>query len=206
MLKEAAHQHARIVGEHSLRTVSVMHVEVDDRQALDAMHGHGMCRTDRNIVEEAETHRLVRQRMMPRRPNTTEGRRGFPAHHRIDGANDCARCVHRGIERLGIHESIRIDRMVPFCGRHAGKKIEILLGVNPKQCLARHRLYSGALIDVGGDPTRQHLIGYRVQTRWALGVPRPHIVQPARRVCNIQCLHEGDYVHRLAFIATRSCW
>ena len=88
----------------------------------------------------------------------------------------------------------------------AGKKIEIVLGMHPKQGLARGRLYPGALIDVRGKPARQHLIGYRVQARRALRVPRPHVVQSARRVCNIQCLHKANYVHRLAFIATRSCW
>lgn len=72
MLEEAAHQHALVVRERRFGTVAVMHVEVDDRDALEPVHVERMPRRDRDVVEEAEAHRARRLRVMAGRPHAAE--------------------------------------------------------------------------------------------------------------------------------------
>ena len=42
-----------------------MHVPIGDQDALDSMLALGVARGDRNVVEDAESHALVRARVMP---------------------------------------------------------------------------------------------------------------------------------------------
>ena len=50
-------EHARVAPENMLRAVAVVHVEIDDGDALDAMNGLSVARGDRRVVEEAKAHR-----------------------------------------------------------------------------------------------------------------------------------------------------
>ena len=57
--------------EDLLRSVAVMHVEVDDRDASDAVRLQRAC-SDRDVVEDAETHRTFAEGVMARRPHERE--------------------------------------------------------------------------------------------------------------------------------------
>ena len=59
-----------------LGSVPVVRVDVDDRHPFASV-GEGLCR-DRNIVEEAESHRNVGRCVVPWRTNKGEGRLRFP--------------------------------------------------------------------------------------------------------------------------------
>ena len=60
VLEEAAHQHALVAGDDVLGAVAVVHVEVDDRDPLQAVYDERMARRHGHVVEEAEAHRLRR--------------------------------------------------------------------------------------------------------------------------------------------------
>ena len=58
-------EHARFVVEHRLRPVAVVHVDVDDGDALETAGEH-RGRSDGDVVEEAEAHRSIGLGVMPR--------------------------------------------------------------------------------------------------------------------------------------------
>ena len=49
-----------------------MDIEIDHGDALEAMHTARMHRRDRDIVEEAKAHRMMRLGVMPRRTHRAE--------------------------------------------------------------------------------------------------------------------------------------
>ena len=54
-----------------LRSVSVVHIPINDEHAIEIMFGDGVSRRDRNIVKQAKTHRTFRYCVMTRRSNQT---------------------------------------------------------------------------------------------------------------------------------------
>ncbi len=66
-------KHRRVGLEDILRAVAVMHVPVDDRNALQPVLLLRMTRGNRGIVEEAEAHGAHSLGMMPRRARGDEG-------------------------------------------------------------------------------------------------------------------------------------
>src|SRR2546423_1064915 len=67
MLKRRHHQNAMIAGKNFLGAVAVMDVEIDDRDARKPMYGERVRCADRNVVEQAKTHRARPFGMMSRR-------------------------------------------------------------------------------------------------------------------------------------------
>ena len=59
VLERAHHQHALVVLEDVLGAVAVVHVEVDDRDALEAVRFERVRRGDGDVVEEAEAHGAI---------------------------------------------------------------------------------------------------------------------------------------------------
>ena len=68
-----------IVPEDVLGAVAVVDVEIDDRDALDAMGRLGVAGGDRGVVEEAEAHRRRRFGVVAGRPRGDEGVVDAPA-------------------------------------------------------------------------------------------------------------------------------
>src|SRR5205823_5300406 len=78
---------ARIVGEAGLRAIAVMDVEIDHRDAGEAVRLARPQRPNRDIVEEAEAHRPPRLGMMAGWAHRAEGVVGFARDDRIDGSD-----------------------------------------------------------------------------------------------------------------------
>ena len=66
-------EHSRILVEDRLRPVAVVHVDIDNGDALEASGEH-RGRGDGNIVEKAEAHRAIRFGVVTRRAHQGEGR------------------------------------------------------------------------------------------------------------------------------------
>ena len=77
-LVERAEEDAVVVPEDRLRAVAVVDVEVDDRDALEAELALRRARRDRDVVEQAEAHRPVGQRVVARAAGRARSRRGAP--------------------------------------------------------------------------------------------------------------------------------
>jgi hypothetical protein len=87
MLESRAKHHARILVERLLGAVAVMHVEVEDRNALEAVGFERMHGSDRDVVEDAEAHRPSRRRMVPGRAHRAEGVARLARHHHVRRAH-----------------------------------------------------------------------------------------------------------------------
>jgi len=88
--------------ECGLGAVAVVHVPVHDRDATQAAHPLGMARADRHVVEKAETHGAVAERVMARRPHSTERVAYGAIKHPVDCGDDRARRELGGsVRRLG---------------------------------------------------------------------------------------------------------
>src|SRR5262249_25136446 len=75
----------RIVVEDALRAVTVMHVPVEDRDALDVFVSLlGVARRHGDIVENTKTHGPIRRGVMSRRPHRDKGIPGSAFDYQID--------------------------------------------------------------------------------------------------------------------------
>jgi hypothetical protein len=54
----------RVALDERLRPVAVVHIPVDDQDALEAMTLAGIVGRDGNVAEQAEPHRLITERMV----------------------------------------------------------------------------------------------------------------------------------------------
>jgi hypothetical protein len=74
-----------ILIKNILRPIAVVHVPIDNQYPI---YPSVQCPTgrQRNAVEQAKTHALVRSRMMPRRPYQTQRRPIHPIEHGLHGS------------------------------------------------------------------------------------------------------------------------
>ena len=109
-------ENRRIRPENILRPVSVMHIPIDDRHALNAVNS--LCVPCRNggIVEKTKAHRRLLFGMMSGRADCGEGISYTPAHHLINSMG-CSACPaqHR-FPASGREPRIRIEPRDPGCG------------------------------------------------------------------------------------------
>ena len=66
-----------------LRAVAVMHIEIEYRDALQAVLLQRVSRPHRDVVEDAEPHRLPAFRVMSGRADTAKGILDLARHHQI---------------------------------------------------------------------------------------------------------------------------
>ena len=86
-----------------------MHVEVDDRGALDAVLLLRMARGNGGVVEQAEAHRPRGLGMMAGRPHGDKGVGGLAGHHLVDGMHGAADGAQRRLEASRRHRGVGID-------------------------------------------------------------------------------------------------
>ena len=112
MLEVADHQDAVVAGNDVFGAVAVVHVKVDDGDALQAVTRHGVLGGNRHVVEEAETHGLVAAGMVAGRAHGAEGVFQFSGQHGIDRLDGCTGCQQRSAVGLAVHGGIGIEREV----------------------------------------------------------------------------------------------
>ena len=76
--------HARLALEAVLGAVAVVHVEIEDRHALEAVHVQRLAGADRDAVEQAEAHGALGLGVMAGRAQRAERVVGLAADHGID--------------------------------------------------------------------------------------------------------------------------
>jgi len=86
LVRRAIH-HRLVRPENLLRAVAVMHVEIDDGGARNAVMILRVARGDRGIVEKAKAHRPRGLGVMAGRTRRDKGVGGFFPHHFVDGAD-----------------------------------------------------------------------------------------------------------------------
>ena len=88
-----------------------MHVEIENRDALEGMGGQRVGSADGDIVEQAESHGLVALGMVPGRANGAKRVVDCAARNEVHGRNDGPRGAARGVERTGPDHGIGIEPM-----------------------------------------------------------------------------------------------
>ena len=109
----------------------MVHVEIEDGDAVQPVDVQGVRGGARDVVVEAEPHGAVALGVMSRRPHTAEGIVGLAAEHQVDRPNRGAGRPFRRFEGEGIHGRVRIDEGVAFARCQRGDLIQIGGAVYP---------------------------------------------------------------------------
>ena len=108
-LVRGAIHHRLVRPENLLRAVAVMHVEIDDRRAHNAVMFLRVPRRNGGIVEQAEDHRPRGLGVMAWRPRGDEGVGGFFGQHFVDGVNGAAGGAQGRFEAAGRDRSVGVE-------------------------------------------------------------------------------------------------
>ena len=126
----------------------MVHVPVEDRDALRAVSvervlcGHG------DVVEQAEAHGTRDLAVMARRACPCKRRRRFARHHRVDDRARRSRGVHRGAPRAGTRDGVRVEPAAARLGRRADV-LDVRGRMDALQLLHRH---GGCLSPLPAEP------------------------------------------------------
>ena len=83
-------QHRWVVVKHRFSAVAVVHVVVDDQDALDSVPNLGVARGDGDVSQRARPHAVIGHSVMSRRPNRRQPIAGCSFEHPVDRADDTA--------------------------------------------------------------------------------------------------------------------
>ena len=94
--------------EHVLRAVAVVDVPIDDQHAVEPVLVDRDAGGDGHVVEQAEAHRAVGERMVPGRPHEAERRAVLAGEHAVDRVARRAGREPRDVERGGADHGVGI--------------------------------------------------------------------------------------------------
>ena len=108
ILVRAEEENRRILVKAMLRTVSVMHIPVDDEHAAQTVLFLNVARRDSYVVEKTKTHRPVGFRMVTGWPHGAKRMLNVAAHDRINGRQRPARGQIGRLQRTRRHRRIAV--------------------------------------------------------------------------------------------------
>ena len=76
--------HGMVIIERPLGAIAVMHVEINNRHALDPKALLCHSRRTGDVVEQAKSHGVIKHRMMPRRTQRTKGSLPLACQHLLN--------------------------------------------------------------------------------------------------------------------------
>jgi len=115
VLMEADIEHPRIIEEDTLRAVPMVDIPVDDGDPVEPRLAGQPSSRDRDIVEEAESHRPAPLCVMSRRPDGAEGVRDPSLEDISGGMHTCSGGMQRRARRVGCGYRVALvkdDRLV----------------------------------------------------------------------------------------------
>ncbi|MCY1553336.1 hypothetical protein D9M68_898080 [compost metagenome] len=98
----------------------MVHVEINDGHALEAVALQLVFRGHRHVVHEAEAHGLVACGVVTRRAHGAEGVGQFTGHHGVGGVDGGARREQDRIPGVDVDGRVRVHLRV---GRAAGRDL-----------------------------------------------------------------------------------
>ena len=192
---------ARVVVEHVLGAVAVVHVPVDDRHALAA--GGELGGADRGVVEEAETHRPVVDGVMAWRPAGGERGVALAVAQGGDRLQHRARAAARRRPRSGRHRRVRVELAAAGLAERLDR-LDVDGVVDERQIVgARHLRHPPLrrLVEPGlGDAGER-----RVEAAAVVGMPRRRdvVVELGRREHDQRRVRRG---HRSSLARSLAAW
>ena len=207
MLKETHHQYALIPLDDVLGAVAMVHIKVDDGNALQTMALQCVARGDSHIIEKAKTHGLIVAGMVTRGTDGTERVFHLTSDDGIGRGNCRTGGAQCGIPSVHIDRGIRVKLRV---GRAAS--IDFLaqpVGQTPKR---RYMHTSVGQLDIGNrglrsltsvqricDATCQKMVFNGIKPFRTLGVPGAHFVFTAVGVKKVSCcIHLRTHVSKFS--------
>ena len=140
-----AEQHRGIGPEDVLAAVAVVHVPIDDGDAVYAVHRPGMAGGHRSVVEQAEAHGAGALGMVSRRPHGREGVPGLACHHRVDPLNRGTDATQHAVDGPGRQHRVGIDVDQSLRGRRRHHGPHPFLRMGQRHGLQARRLRSPAV-------------------------------------------------------------
>ena len=175
VLEDRGHQHLLIALEDVLRAVAVVHVEVDDRDALEAVRVERVARGNRYVIEDAESHRPRAAGVMSRRPHRAEGGIVLSCQHEVGSEDRGAGGAQGGLQAERVHRGVRIEMHRPRARRGLADRFHVLQRMHAAKLLvARERrvVAREVLAEAGSD----ELVLDGREALGALGMMHAHFV------------------------------
>jgi len=188
MLEEAAHQGAMIVGQDLLGAVAMVHIEVDHRHPREPVHRQRMARRHGNVVEETETHRVGRPRMVTGRAHRAERVSERPAHHLVDRLEHRPGRAQCGVPGRWVHRRVGIDGDIAVLWCSGTELLDVPSIMRARQRLERSRRRLD-VHEVMQQPDRNQVVLDRRQPCRRLRMPGAHLVRQTRAVRDESSVH-----------------
>ena len=182
MLEDAHHEHPLVAGDDVFGAVAMVHIEVDDGDALEAAHVERMAGCDGDVVEEAEAHRLVAGRVVAGRPHRAEGVLDGAVDDRVGRRHRCAGGAHGGRpgarrgHRVGVEGARAAARGDAF--EQIAKLADVAALVGAAEVFHGHHRRLAALERVG-QPRGDQVVVDGVEPLRTLGMAVAHVVTTA---------------------------
>jgi len=127
-----------LIPELSLRSVSVMHVEVGYRYSLQAPLGTCMVRRHGDIVEQAKAHGPTWFGVVTGRSRRDENRVCVAPHDKVDCLYCCASGPQRCFDTAGAHHRVGIESyQFTWFRAKLQDPLDVILIMNPHEILGR---------------------------------------------------------------------
>ena len=137
--------HRFVRPENFLRTVAVVHVEIDDRGARNAVFLLRVARRDGGVVEQAEAHWPRGLGVVAGWPRGDEGIGGLLRHHLIDRKHAAANRPQSSLEGARRHRGVGVDMNQPFLGRGVADFLDVVHRVTQGDDLERRQRRAHAI-------------------------------------------------------------
>jgi hypothetical protein len=135
MLKNSSHQYTLVAHENFLGTVTVMHVEIDDRHTRKTPRLKRMSSGHSNVIEKAEAHRLCALGVMTWRADCTECILHISTHHQIGGKATRTGGTQGRLQGARRHCRIGIKMYDTACRTGAVHAIDVIARMDTQQLL-----------------------------------------------------------------------
>jgi hypothetical protein len=156
----------------------MVNIEIDHREALEAMLFEGVPGGHSHIVEEAEAHRLGRFGVMARRTDRAEGVLDLTGQHQVGRQHAGAGRAQGSLHGAGAHCGIGIEVTDAALWHTRQDLLDVLPRMRPGELLHR-RQRRVVERQVHVQPRRNQAVVDGRQALRRLRVMLPHVMQPA---------------------------
>ena len=199
-------EHARVAVEGGLGAVAVVHVPVDDRDALHAVHGEAVVDGDRDVAEDAEAAAHRRLGVVAGRAHERVAVVELAGDHRVGADEHAAGRQQRDLV-AAVADGRELAGVAAVAVTHRLHRVDVVGGVEAQQLVARGVAWldHGQLLDVAArvEQVLEPSLGLgvlEVQPRLQR-VPERHeagvvagVVPRVQLVVDEACLGHGDGV------------
>ena len=154
----------------------MMHVEVDQGHALQAVHIQGVSHPDGHVVEEAKTHGGVALGMVARRAHAAKRGGGLARQHQVGGFHRRTGRAQGRCDGVGVHVGVGVDRMEAFLRRSVHQLVDVIRRMGAAELLhgGQRRVVGNHVVEQALD---QQVVVDGAQALGAFGVVVAHVVQ-----------------------------